>query len=254
MEITHEALLSAWPRLREWIDADRSGLRAHRQLTVSAGDWEESSEDRGTLLRGARLAAAREWAADHDGDLNEGERRHLAVSIEQDEAELRATQSRSRRLAQLLAAVSVLLVATAGLAGYAYAQRNAASTRRDLAVSREVAITADRLRATDPALAALLSLAAFRIARTTQARSSLLASYAGPAPTRIVGPPGVVQSAAVSPDGAIAATGAPDHTVQLWDLAAHRRLGAPSAGHQDTVFAVAFSPDGRLLATGSGDR
>lgn len=38
VEITHEALLHAWPRLRGWIHADRAGLLVHQQLAQAADD------------------------------------------------------------------------------------------------------------------------------------------------------------------------------------------------------------------------
>jgi hypothetical protein len=63
-QITHEALLLAWPRLRGWIDADRAGLRIHRQLTTAAEVWRSASQDPNTLYRGGPLAAASDWAAE----------------------------------------------------------------------------------------------------------------------------------------------------------------------------------------------
>ncbi len=62
VEISHEALLSAWPRLRGWVDADRAGIRVHRQLTEAARAWRDGARDPGALYRSARLAAATEWA------------------------------------------------------------------------------------------------------------------------------------------------------------------------------------------------
>ncbi|MGW2048353.1 nSTAND1 domain-containing NTPase [Streptomyces sp. NPDC001858] len=34
--LVHEALLTAWPRRRGWIDEDRERLRTHRRLTEAA--------------------------------------------------------------------------------------------------------------------------------------------------------------------------------------------------------------------------
>ncbi len=39
IEITHEALIGAWPRLRRWLTDDRESLRTSRQLTEAAHSW-----------------------------------------------------------------------------------------------------------------------------------------------------------------------------------------------------------------------
>ena len=41
-QITHEALLTAWPLLRAWIDANREGLRVRRRLSDAARAWDEA--------------------------------------------------------------------------------------------------------------------------------------------------------------------------------------------------------------------
>ena len=59
--IGHEALLTAWPRLRDWIDLDRAGLVQHRRLTEAATAWRESGAHDDDLYRGARLTALHAW-------------------------------------------------------------------------------------------------------------------------------------------------------------------------------------------------
>ena len=63
-QITHEALLTAWPLLRTWIDDNREGLRVRRRLSDAARAWDEAGRDPAALLRGGQLALARDWAAD----------------------------------------------------------------------------------------------------------------------------------------------------------------------------------------------
>src|SRR5205085_114846 len=57
-----------------------------------------------------------------------------------------------------------------------------------------------------------------------------------------------VVSVAISPDGALVATGGSDRTVRLWDRATAKELRTISTGFNNPVGRVAFSPDGKLLA------
>ncbi|MDQ4131033.1 MAG: TIR domain-containing protein, partial [Actinomycetota bacterium] len=70
VEVSHEALIRGWPRLREWADEDRQGLLIHHRLAEAAQEWEALGRDPGALYRGARLLAAREWADEHEDRLN----------------------------------------------------------------------------------------------------------------------------------------------------------------------------------------
>jgi WD40 repeat protein/transcriptional regulator with XRE-family HTH domain len=257
-ELVHEALLVAWPRLRAWLDADRAGLRTHRRLTFAAEVWLDSGRDPATLLQTARLDEAAEWADDprHAADLNALERDFLAASLDHQRAEQRATRRRSHRRRQLLAALLSLSLAASALALIAFGQRARADHQRDMAISRRVAVEADKLRAKDVDLAGQLALAAYQVAPTDEARSSLLESYGGPAVTRVLDSSGVLQSVAFTPDGRRMATGGTDRAVRLWNTADRSRptpAGPPLRGHGDTVFTVAFDPAGRLLASGGGD-
>jgi hypothetical protein len=54
VEISHEALIESWPRLRQWIDNDRSDLRLHRRLAEAATNWADTGRDPGALYRGVR--------------------------------------------------------------------------------------------------------------------------------------------------------------------------------------------------------
>ncbi|MBF8190879.1 hypothetical protein ITP53_35275 [Nonomuraea sp. K274] len=57
-EITHEALIRAWPRLGGWIDADRVGLLVQRRLAEDAQAWQREGQNPAYLYDAGRLSAA----------------------------------------------------------------------------------------------------------------------------------------------------------------------------------------------------
>jgi len=99
VEVAHEALIRGWGRLREWIDADRVGLRIHRQLTEAAREWEANRRESSFLYGGTRLAVAREWAKTHRDELNALEAEFLAAS----------RRKRRRKMVALAASILVMM-------------------------------------------------------------------------------------------------------------------------------------------------
>jgi hypothetical protein len=81
VEVAHEALIRGWGQLRRWIDADRAGLRTHRQMTEAAREWNEHGRDDSYLYVGSRLDVAREWADTHEADLSPVESEFLETSL-----------------------------------------------------------------------------------------------------------------------------------------------------------------------------
>ena len=255
VEIAHEALLLAWPRLHEWIDNDRAGVHIHRQLTSAAEIWRDSGHDPSTLYGGDRLATASDWVGEpaHADDLNVLEREFLDASIEHKLAEQRTARLRTRRLQRLAAALAALFLIAGLLAVFAYQQKDAATYQRDLAISRQLAADADQLRSTDVALAMQLSLEAYRIAPTTEAYSSLVNSTALLAATRMLGSIGTeMHSAAFNSSKTILAAGSADGTVRLWDVLRQGHpvsLSKPLTLASGAVTSIAFSPNSQILAT-----
>jgi hypothetical protein len=88
VEITHEALVRTWPRLRQWIDTDRAGnlIRQEQELDAAAAVWTPNHHDTAGLYRGTRLEAACTWTTSQSNksNLNPAATAFIAASIQQE--------------------------------------------------------------------------------------------------------------------------------------------------------------------------
>ncbi|MFI7316936.1 hypothetical protein [Streptomyces venezuelae] len=247
VDLAHEALITAWPRLYRWIDEARERLRRHRRLTQAARHWRDRERDSATLLRGTELTETEATfrTAEQQGELTVLERDFLHACT--------TARARARRLRHAVTGVVALLVALALVAGaVAWQQSRSSEQHHQEAVARRLAAVADSMRASDPVTAMRLSAAASTLSGTIETRAALLGAlsqreqdvYAIPG----VEPMGLTY---LSGDGRIVVV-AGDRVVRAWNAAEHRAAGPPL--HLDDETAMAVSRDGhRLLAT-SGDR
>ena len=168
VEVTHEALLRAWPRLRQWLEADVEGRKVHHRLEEAAREWDAGGRDPSDLLRGSRLSLTEEWAADHEDDLSEREQDYwtasqVAAAAELTEARAQADHERrtSSRLRHLLVGTAALLVLALVAGAVAVQQRGAADDQRAIAraearvaAARELSSAAIANLEADPELSA----------------------------------------------------------------------------------------------------
>ncbi|MFD5477051.1 nSTAND1 domain-containing NTPase [Streptomyces hawaiiensis] len=246
VEMAHEALITAWPRLRGWIEEDRERLRAHRNLTEAARAWQELNREEGALYRGSRLAAAQEhFGGAPREDLTDLEHAFLHASRDHE-------QKGRRRYRLVLTAVTAALCLALVATGLAVGQWQSAVTAQHLAQSRQLAAQSSALLDSEPDLAALLAVHAYRTSPTREATAALYAAAALPLRKRLISGTKPVQSIALSPDGHTLAAQSGDGKVRIWNLP-EGRLRHTFTGHNISE-AAAFSPDGRTLAvaTASG--
>jgi WD40 repeat protein len=244
VQLSHDALLTAWPRLREWVEEDRHGLLVRQRLGEAATGWRSGGQDRGDLYRGARLSAALDWSNGRT-DLTEDERAFLRTS----ERDRRRT---TRRLRGLVAGLATLLVVALVAGGIAVLAQNATEKERRGAHSRQLAAESVAQADVDPVGAMRKALDAWHTDQTTEARGAVLSAPLLTYPTAFETGLSRAYSVDVSADGGFIAAGSEDGEVALWDVAARKRLDVDIAG-VGSIMAVRFSPDARLLAVSSVD-
>ncbi|GAA0421403.1 helix-turn-helix domain-containing protein [Streptomyces luteireticuli] len=276
VELAHEALLRAWPRLREWIDEDRAGLRTRQALLEAAEAWAREDRDPGLLYRGTRLAVAREWAADpvRRAALGRLAREFLDGAAAQEAAERQREQRRTRRLRWLVASLVVLLALSLVTGGLALRQNRASEKQRRLVASREFALQAESMVERDPQRAVEQAVEAYRAYPTVQARSALLTADGelrhripdmrafensdfddgGRLPALLAADRDLLDrydrgDGAVSADGRSVAVRR-IATVEVRDTATRRTVATLS--RVASVGPMALSPDGRTLVTVDG--
>ncbi|MEU5888942.1 hypothetical protein ABZ835_19170 [Streptomyces sp. NPDC047461] len=181
VELAHEVLITGWPRLAGWIEEGRGRLRAQRLLGESARAWQQLDRDPGALYRGTRLTQAEEFFAERSqDDLAELERDFLDASRSARDAEREAGTRAVRRTRLLTVGLSTFLVLALAAGLLAWQRDRASDEEAAKAAARRLATVADSLRSADPRTAALLSVAAWRLAPLTESRSALLDAQARP--------------------------------------------------------------------------
>jgi WD40 repeat protein/DNA-binding SARP family transcriptional activator len=287
VEVAHEALVREWPRLREWLNENREGLRLHRRISQAAQEWDRLDRDPGALYRGVRLAQAVEWADSHASGLNPLELAFLDASQEraeraaeereaQRQRELEAAQQlaeaesrraeeqtytarRLRRRAAFLAAALILAVVL-GVVAVGFGRQ--AWERAQIASARELALAALSNLAIDPERSILLAL------ESAATWSSLgepipydlqdtLHQAVQSARARLTWAAGGddILCVGFDPEGdrPLVVTGnRQDSTVTVWDPGANQAL-LNLPGHVGQFTDVALSPDGEFIVVPADD-
>jgi WD40 repeat protein/class 3 adenylate cyclase len=275
VEVAHEALLTAWGRLRGWIDEAREDVRTERRLGVAAAEWDEAGRDPSFLATGSRLEQFQAWRQSGristtpderdflDASLAERDR-HLAEAEAQEARERKLERRSIRRLRALVAVLTATALIAAGLTVFAFDQQGRADRERAraeqegrIAVARELAAASIANLEADPERSILLALEA--VQRTRSVDGSVLpeveqALHRAVQASRIVlTVPGLGGAVDWSADGLFVTEG-PEETglVDIRDVETGKQVRS-FTGHDVDINSVAFSEDGSMLATTGDD-
>ena len=250
IEVTHEALLTHWPRLAGWLAEDEQGRVLRRHLAPAAAEWNAAGRPDTELYRGARLASALDWAADRLAELTDVEQDFLAASRDYADRELaeetaradRQARARRRLLAALAAAVSLLLVASGATWAAVNRQRAASVADRQAQAHRLGALA---LVNPDLDRSLLLAVQAVHTNDDWETRGDLLAllSRSPQALRQVRGASDQIglEHVALTPDGStLVATGG--GSVFTWNAATLEPTGKPTVLGQRTE-AITAGPD-----------
>ncbi|GAA4340038.1 hypothetical protein GCM10023086_75360 [Streptomyces venetus] len=258
VDVAHEALISAWPRLRGWIEEDREHLRVHRRLTEAARAWDDLGRDPGALYRGTRLATAEEAFTGHSTILTVLEADFLTASGAARDQERQAAARAARRLRTLVGSLSAVVV-LALLAGIvAWQQTQESDRQRVLAAARRAASVANGLRSSDPRRALQLSVAAWELSHTPETKSALLGALEQRERARFESPPSDYDAEPFLSGGGRTLTQIEGKRITVRDAETGRVTGTyralPHNVDPEGIVPLQHSPNGSALAipTGAG--
>lgn len=205
LTISHDLLLTTWPRLASWIDSARDWTAARRLLARYSMFWDDSGRP-DDLLTTSNAALILEAAAGEDtgdrtgfspGELTRIEREFLEASRDAQDEQLRIARAENEtlrrstrrfRTAAVLASTFAIIGLVLGVTAITAAVQVNESRAR--ALGGEIATRSQVVGETMPGSAAQLAIAAHDVDDSLVTRSTLLSETATPQPRRILTDPG----------------------------------------------------------------
>src|SRR5262245_23708303 len=283
-EVTHEALLQAWPRLAQWLREERDFLVFKSDAERAERRWRDMGHVDKALLTGFDLARAEEWLPTRSEDLSTETNGFVQCSIAADRA-TKERQLRAQRRVSFGAGAAALFMTVLSI--FAWLQWDEAARERDNATKAEIRVIGEKERA-DGALKSTQTTQSRLLAELARGQRNegdagtamALALAALPDVTSEVARPyvpepqsqldrarrelrervvlkdheGDVWTAAFSADGKRIITASDDKTTRFWDAETGKQIGRSLKLNTNTVSSVALSPDGKRVVSASGDK
>jgi WD40 repeat protein len=250
IRVTHEALLSHWPRAKQQIEQDRIDLQARGRLKDSHLRWKESGRREDLLLPvGLPLSEAQDQLTRRGSELD----RELCEYVETSTDYADRQRLRRTRFITAVAVAMTVLGIGASIGAY-FAHQNAVRVSRQAAQTARRDATDRFLR--DPGTALAYIARAIRFDPDNAGiRTSALLLLSGlvwdSLPAAAMNHPAPVSSAEFSHDGTKVLTVAGD-TARIWTVGKTQKP-QQVLSHGDSIISAEFSSDDMLVLTAGND-
>ena len=174
VEFAHDAVISSWTRLRDWVSAARGDEEVRQRIESAAGEWTASGRSIDHLATAGLVAEVTPLLAAG---------RLLLTAPEQDF--VRASEHRLRRARRrrwLVGATAVVAAVAVGLVGVLWRRTNQQGAENREAVAVRLAEQSLRTVSDHPDLGLRLATTAYASSHATAVRSALAATLTQPAP------------------------------------------------------------------------
>ena len=251
--LVHDVVLTAWPRLAEWIADDTDNHLWRQQVDADTAAWLANGRGRSFLYTGSRLEDAKRRRRTLRSDYL-----HL-LSNENDAFLDAAVAMQQRRRITRVGAVSVIVVlaiAASITAAIGFRQAHDLREQRNAAERSALLSHIDSIQYSNPSLAARLLLVAHEVyPDDPTVQSRLRGAATTPLVAPLTGHTGPVYDLSFNRTGTQLASASGDRTVRVWARSGSSdyREVAVLRGFGNYVTSTDFHPTRQLLASSSGD-